>query len=121
MANTALAPNLPTRDRTTCHRHSHGGPWISTYLHSTDIYRELLQAGVRGALQERAADTRHARHHLQSQRDYCIYLCRYGEGEDLAQREDGPPAPALHHHHAEHVAGDINHHTRYRQHLLYGR
>ena len=73
MANTALAPNLPTKERTTCHRHSHGGPWISTYLHCTDIYRELLQAGVRGALQERAADARHARHHLQSQREYCIY------------------------------------------------
>ena len=43
------------------------------YLHSTDIYRELLQAGLRGALQERAADARHARHHLQSQSEYCIY------------------------------------------------
>ena len=27
---------------------------------------------------------------------------------DLADREDRSPSPALHHHHAEDVAGDIN-------------
>ena len=38
------------------------------------MYRELLQAGVRGALQERAADAGRARHHLQSRREYCCSL-----------------------------------------------
>ena len=31
---------------------------------------------------------------------------------DLADGEDGPPAPALHHDHAEHVAGNINQYTK---------
>ena len=31
---------------------------------------------------------------------------------DLANGKDGPTSPALHHHHAEHVARDVNHHTR---------
>ena len=36
------------------------------------------------------------------------FIVMMRDHSDLADREDGSPSPALHHHHAEDVAGDIN-------------
>ena len=34
------------------------------------------------------------------------------DDDDLAYGEDGSPTPALHHHHAEHVARNVNQDTK---------
>ena len=81
----------------------------SNYWLLAALYLETLERGVGGTLQQTASDARHPGQYLEHE---SIHGMLGGETEreaaDLAEGEDGPPAPAVHHQDAEHVARDLD-------------